>query len=165
VSKYARVASRFRKWAREPGVDGDAQTVPQLPLLCRFVPRANGDNYGRRARKVRCTREQFTHFAPMWVNSHGHSCSTPDRYGDPLYSSRRLEKPPLNETLKAQRCIMVLCRPPYAGFCRRLPIKSRLLFRSLRQFPFSDTSLRRGQQLRRLDSPTHNFGRIRRIGL
>jgi hypothetical protein len=75
------------------------------------------------------------------------------------------QKPPLNETLKAQCCIMVLCRPPYAGFCRRLPIKSCLLFRSLRQFPFSDTSLRRGQQLRRLDSPTHNFGRIRRIGL
>src|SRR5262249_60439909 len=24
-------------------------------------------------------------------------------------------KPPLNETLKAQSCTMVLCRPPYAG--------------------------------------------------
>jgi hypothetical protein len=36
----------------------------------------------------------FTDFAPMWVNSHGHSCSTPDRHGDPPYSSRRLIKPP-----------------------------------------------------------------------
>ena len=36
----------------------------------------------------------FTDFAPMWVNSPGQPCSTPDRYVDLPYSSFCLEKPP-----------------------------------------------------------------------
>ena len=32
--------------------------------------------------------------SPVWVHVRGQPCDTPDRPGDPLYASSRLEKPP-----------------------------------------------------------------------